>query len=211
MPNNIIHNDNFIDRIKSVIEKNTDVRSDQFLRSLEEFANKNKGLTEKQIKCFERIESHFSPQTIIKCDKWLKDFDDKKRQNLLICVEYYKNTPYNFDGLIQKIIADKTIVPTEEQYNKIVMNQYAQKVLMSTNDPPKFPKDTLVQIKKETGSVPVQLRGQMAFVLQPNSSPVKNAAKGTKRYKILPFGATQPIEVEERNLKYVKKGKKNEN
>ena len=52
------------------------------------------------------------------------------------------------------------------------------------------------------------MRGKKAFVLKVDAAPVVNAAKGVKRYLVLPIGEAVPVLVEEREIKKVKKLKK---
>jgi len=201
---NMVKDPGLLVRIQKVSDKNTDQRSQEFINSLLTFCKKNDGLTKNQLSCFERLESHFSPQAEEQAKEWIKNFDEVKRNLIKVCALYYQHTPYNFDGIIKRILNEPDFIPTEEQYKKITANKFAQKVMISTTSEPKYPKNSLVQIRKEARSIPVPMLGRLAFVIQPDSSPVRNAAKGAKRYKILPFGTTQTIEVEERHLKWGK-------
>lgn len=201
---NMVKDPGLLARIQKVSEKNGDPRSKDFIASLLEFAKKNEGLTKNQLSCFERLESHFSPQAEERAKEWTATYDQTKRDLVIMCAEYYRHTPYSFDGIIKRILEEPDFIPTEEQFKKITANKYAQKVMTSTTAIAKYPKNSLVQIRKEAKGLPAPMLGRLAFVVQANSSPVRNAAKGAKRYKILPFGTTQTIEVEERHLKWGK-------
>jgi len=51
------------------------------------------------------------------------------------------------------------------------------------------------------------LRSRLAFVLA-NNLPIVNATAGAKRYKVLPMGASEPVDLDEKHLmKPNKKGK----
>ena len=52
------------------------------------------------------------------------------------------------------------------------------------------------------------MRNKKAFVLKVDAAPVISAAKGVKRYLVLPIGEATPVLVEEREIKAVKKFKK---
>ena len=90
-------------------------------------------------------------------------------------------------------------------------NKYAQKVLEETKKEPRFSAKSLVYIKdvdKNSPYVFSNVIGSPAFVIETDSSPVTSAAKGAKKYRVLPFGMTHTIELEERCLTSKKPNKK---
>lgn len=204
-----IKDENFVSRLETLIEKanNSENHKDclSVLQNLLSICKKSDfTLSQNQIRQIQKIESHFSPQNIEMYNNWIKSFDDEKRNILNICVEYYKTTKYKFEGVINKIINDPNFIPTEQQYNSIVKNKYAKKVIKATLDKPKFEKNQLVQIKKEAfkNTKPFS---NIGFIMQANSSPVKNPMKGAKNYKILLLGEANAFEVEERFIRPHKK------
>ena len=103
-------------------------------------------------------------------------------------------------------------------------NKYAQKVLETQRQQPKYAAGTLVSTRagfrpshaffcrKDTTTLPwttvsdvvdkFKVRG--GFILEATDI-VRSAANGAKTYKILPIGATNPIFVEERFIKIKKR------
>ena len=69
-----------------------------------------------------------------------------------------------------------------------------------------YPVGSFVDVRNTCGDYRVKhaLSGQPAIVLSTNETVV-SAAKGAKRYKVLPIGSSKPIYAEERWLKKVKK------
>ena len=191
----------------SNVKKNQQTIS--FIDSLIEFFIRTKGLTLKQIEAFEKAETfNMNLQTGFQTKEWIDAFDDDKRQKLIICAHYYINTPYYKD--ISQMVLDEpnVFVPTEEQYKKLVMNKYAQKVIKSTLDKPAYIAKSIVEIKRNSGrNVPHNVLGKLAVVLQTDAAHVKSSTKGGKIYMILPFGNTHSILVEERYLKQHKQKK----
>ena len=73
---------------------------------------------------------------------------------------------------------------------------------------PHRPRALLLRVSGGRASAGPRFRGKKAFVLKTNHGPVTNAAKGTKKYLVLPVGEPSPVVVEEREIKRVKKLKK---
>jgi len=69
-------------------------------------------------------------------------------------------------------------------------------VIEETEKEPLYTVGQLVQFRPRHRAT-----GKVASVLKANSEPVTSAAKGSKKYLVLPFGATKPVSVEERDIK----------
>jgi hypothetical protein len=207
----IIKDQTFSNRIENIIKQNSDKSSESFLNSLFDFANKNGGLTANQLRAFEKIESHFSPDNIKAHQDWVQQYDEEKKKLFMICVAYYhKQTFFSFGGVIEKAMSDSNFIPTKKQYESIVCNKYANFVIQNTIDKPKFAVKDLVKIKKifkNSCKMPEIYEGKFAIVIS-NDLPIKYAIKGGKRYSVLPFGSTKVYEIDERGLTVFKEGKK---
>ena len=198
-------------RLEKIKKEDLATSAREFIDSLSDFFDKRGGLTENQLKSFEKIESRFSPQEKIKFKEWKKDYLKEYKQNTLIVAQYYVRTGY-FTTLSNKIISDENYVPSKPEYNKMVNNKYAIKILEATLAVPKFSISDMVQLRATVGNTGHErhlrsLRSRIAFVLA-NDLPVINSTAGAKRYKILPMGESQPVNVDEKHLmKPNKRGK----
>jgi len=210
--NTIVINSSFKDRIESILKEPTlNTSSRDFLKSLKEFVSIHNGLTKRQLRAFERIESAFSPQKKEQAKEWQDKYvkDLHMREMLTIAARYYSGTTYFHQNAL-KILQDPTFIPTEKQFDAMTGNKYARAVLEATLSTPKFPVKSLVYItNKLDRDVPRAFKP--AYVIQTDSSPVTSAVKGGKKYKVLPFGTTRIIEVEERFLKKKQPKRKEEN
>ena len=94
----------------------------------------------------------------------------------------------------------------------MIRNKYASKVLEAHKSEPRFIKNSMVQLRSTVGNTTMDrnlrsLRSRLCFVLA-NDLPIRNATVGAKRYKVLPMGSSDPIELDEKHLmKPNKKGK----
>jgi hypothetical protein len=202
-------NDRQATRIKEFLQKECISDRDRaFANSLLRSAEKYSTLTSRQWGAFQQMSHRYDPATIARHHQWRENFGDLERRDLLIVATYYqsqkKYTWYN--DLAEKILADPEFIPTEKQYNALVNNKYAHKILSGTQATPAFERGSLVQFRKCEG-IPRTLHNRLAIVVA-NDLPVLSAARGNKAYAILPFGTTHTQRVEERHLKKPRGSKK---
>ena len=145
------------------------------------------------------------PEGIAKRSAWLEQYDAEKRNLAHIAASYYAANPPYYGDLAHKILNEDGFIPSEKQYKAIAENKYAVKVIAAATAEAKYPVNTLVEGRASCGR---SMRGKKAFVLKVDAAPVVNAAKGVKRYLVLPIGEAIPVLVEEREIKAVKKLKK---
>ena len=100
----------------------------------------------------------------------------------------------------KKILEDKIYVLSEKTYKSMCENKYAKKVIRETNAEPKYPVGTLVKFRKAYGE-----SINVCTVIDTDTSYITSAAKGAKKYLVLPFGYSKPVEVEERHIKKYRK------
>jgi len=212
----IIRNNNIISRIETIdkiIGESSFINEStkQFINSLKEFAIRTGGLTARQIASFEKLESSLrnDKESI---EKWQQTFksDAKLRENIVVLAHYYIKTAF-FHELSEKILRDASFIPSESQYRSMTSNKYAQKVLESHYSVPIYSVGEMVSIRvnPNTNRYSHTVRNSPAFIMATNSSPVTSAIKGGKKYKILSFGSSSIIEIEERNIKkWTDKGNK---
>lgn len=118
------------------------------------------------------------------------------REKSLIAAKYYLTTPY-FRDICRLVTTDENFVPTLSQYNKIVENKYAKKILAGYFADPKFPTGTLAQLR----ATAPQRAFKKVMVIKTNYTSPTSACAGNKVYQVLPIGETTPIVVEERHIK----------
>tara|TARA_Y100000034_G_scaffold6358_1_gene6998 strand:- start:67 stop:741 length:675 start_codon:yes stop_codon:yes gene_type:complete len=199
-------------RIVAILKESLDLNSKRFAESLLDFCNNNGGLTEKQLSSLKKIESRFSPGEKLKFQQWGKEYESKHRSDALLLAKYYVGTGY-WKDLANSILEDPNYIPPKWKYEKMSRNKYAEKILQEDSRQAKFSVNDMIQIRSTAGANASDsrflriLRHRLCFVLD-NSLPIKNAVNGGKRYRVLPMGHSQTIEVEERHImKPNKKGK----
>lgn len=176
----------------------------RFVESLRSAYARYGNLTPRQLNAFERVEERYSDEGVKRASEWQESYKSL-RDDAVIAAKYYASNPPYYGDLANRILSEPDFVPTERQYNAITQNKYAQKVIAATKAEPLYPVNSLVQGRT---SAPRNIRNKRAFILQTNAGDVVTAAKGTKRYLVLPVGEPSPVLVEERWIKKVKKLKK---
>ena len=198
-------------RLEKIKKEDLDNSTKSFIDSLSEFFDRKGGLTDNQLGAFQKIESRFSPHEKAKFELWKKEYLKSHAVDTKIVAKYYARSGY-YTTLANKILEDENFIPSKQDYKRMVKNNYAAKVLDATRTPPKFAKDAMVQIRSTAGNTMMerhmrQFQSRLCFVLA-NDLSIVNATAGAKRYKVLPMGGSQPIEIDEKHLmKPNKKGK----
>tara|TARA_R110000751_G_scaffold21922_2_gene62377 strand:+ start:348 stop:983 length:636 start_codon:yes stop_codon:yes gene_type:complete len=125
-----------------------------FLESLTESFSKYRGLTPRQYEVFEKIEKKYNDPTAIKeWGKWIKEYDDEKRNVAKIVAEYYiaenqrNNTGY-WGDLPSKILNDDKFIPTRNQFDKMTGNNYAKRAIAAASEKAKFPVGSIARIRQ---------------------------------------------------------------
>jgi len=133
-----------------------------------------------------------------------KDESTGLREKALVASEYYLTTPY-FRDICRMVVSDENYVPSLSQFNKIVENKYAKKILTGYFAEPKFPAGSLVQLRT---SAPGGNANKKAMVIATNFRSPTSACAGNKVYQVLPIGETVPVVLEERHIKTWRAAKK---
>jgi hypothetical protein len=198
-----IKDDTILGRIENILKFPFIYESTrQFLTSVYEQYNKNGNLTETQLKSVKKIEEKYSLETVVAYEDWKKRYNEEKRNTAKICAHYYKANPPYFAELGRKILQNLDFVPTEKQYRSMCENNFAKKVIRETLSEPKFEVGQLVKGRK---NAPLSIADRFFSVIEIGVAPVTSAAKGAKKYTLLPLGNTKIVECEERFLKKTKK------
>ena len=210
-PTPVVENPLLGARLEKIKKEVTNPKTKEFLISLSDFFLRKGGLTERQLTSFEKIESRFSPHEQAKLILWENEYRKQHLKDAKIIAEYYMRSGY-YTTIATNIITDDKFVPARAEYYRMVNNKYAMKVLEAFKAIPRFEKNAQVQLRSTVGNTGYEynlrfLRSRICFVLA-NDLPIKNATAGAKRYKVLPMGASEPIEIDEKHLmKPNRKGK----
>ena len=199
-------NPTVLDRLTTALEKSNLLTDWErgFIESLHEQFNKRGRLSARQLEIFERIEAQKLSETAQDAKKtWDENYDDEKRRIALICAEYYLNAGY-FTGLADSVINDPGFIPTEKAWKKMCENKYAKKIMAEHDATPKYSIGSVVAFRSTADWNHRQQSNGMPCVVISSGGIIKSAAKGSKPYKVLPYGATQIIECEERHIKKCK-------
>ena len=183
-----------------------------FVESLTSQVMGDRRLSDRQLQILKKIEAEHDDAAVAERAKWVESYknDPKLKQDASVVARYYKATGY-FRDTATSIIEDDTFVPTYSQYNKMVKNKYAQKVLAAHYAAAKYQTGDLVQFRANAPSQARYLdgvylkRGVAMMVVATDAAPVTSAARGAKVYKLLPVGKATTLEVEER---YIMKARK---
>lgn len=176
-------------------------------------------LSPKQFAIVERL-------TLADADNAVWTFGPAEKDAWNKVIGYYRhNQPY-FSDVVAAVDGDPNYIPTKRTYEKVTGNKHAALVLAQHNADPKFEPGDVVSFSKNITSTyrAIALRNKLRGLLpDKNAAPgyfdhaslsglvlsidplIVSAARGTKRYSVLVFGASTPIVVEERDLKLDKK------
>lgn len=204
-----------IERLTTLRKRITDPSSWDagFIESLTNQANKGYTLSPRQIEILEKIESNWSDEKLRELEEWNLTFNEEKREKYEICLQYYKMTSY-FKRQREEYQAAyedgsmATFIPSMKDYMKIVENKYAQKILDAHYAEPKYTNGSLVVFRKGSAPYWVDRNNMKPMVVVRSNLPVRTAAKGSKRYELLPVGESRLYQCEERHIKHYKKPSK---
>lgn len=192
-----------------------------FLESIMDQIAKGRQLSIKQKQTLGKVLARNNEDSQKAHDNWENEYLEKYQQEAMVLASYHSRQPY-YRPMAADILSGQ--VPQRYKFLKMYNNKYSKKVLASYEAEPKFsvsdhvlPRTTMSAYKDvevEIGNISYDLRsGGIArfkkkggFVLEV-CREVYSHAKGSKRYRILPIGATIPLIIEERHLKRSRKSK----
>ena len=187
-------------RFESLMAKELSERDRKFAESLQRQFEDGGKLSPKQIECVERMEQRYSPESVLKRERWAQSYKGSHREIAMICARYYRTTSY-FRDLATKVLLDEDFVPTEKQFNALTKNKYAQKAIAAATEPPAFPVGTLAKVRANYNLVQKpHLHNQIGLVVA--NHPIGLYASST----ILVNG--EHVKLEDRCLKAAAKKKK---
>ena len=176
-----------------------------FLESLrDQAARAGARLSPRQQEIFEKIKSENTPEMAHRRERWTEEYRAEHKPTARILATYYLTTGYWLD-MARSIIDDDNYVPPMDKFQKMSGNKFAKKVLDAWRADPKYPVGTSV-VRRATLNQKAWGLGKGGMVLS-TTEPIINAAVGCKRYKVLPYDSTEPIFIEERDVKLLRRPK----
>ena len=183
-----------------------------YVESLISQVKGDRRLSDRQLEILRKIEAEHDDAALAERQKWIESYTNNPdlRADAVVVANYYMSTGY-FKDTARDIINDNTFIPTYSQYNKMVKNKYAQKVLASHHAPAKYEAGQLVTFRANAPTNSRYLDGGILkrnvtmMVIETDAAPITSAARGAKVYKLLPVGKATTLEVEER---YIMKARK---
>jgi hypothetical protein len=186
-------------RFESLMEKKLSEKDRPFAESLKRQFEDGGTLSAKQIECLEKMEQRYSPETVLKRERWAQSYKADHRPTALIVAKYYRTTQY-FSDLASNILLDENFVPTERQFEAMTKNKYAKKAITTATEPPAFPVGSLCKVRANHNLVSRrELHDQFGLVME--NHPVGLYASST----LLVNGVK--VRLEDRCLKAAKKKK----
>jgi hypothetical protein len=198
-----------------------------FADSIREQIGKGWTLTPAQRKACNKIFKDNSREAQKQLANWASEYKMHHKREAIKLATYYKHQSGGYFGdLVKVILADE--VPARGKYLKMRNNKYAKKVLVEIERKPRFSTDDHIipNSKFQDGysfsASMMMTRDGRSWVTSEEKANFKNrggiiigiddkicsAAKGAKRYLVLPFGSIETYWVEERYLKKKPKAKK---
>jgi hypothetical protein len=185
-----------------------------FLESILQRITTGRAITPKQKQTIGKVLARNSSDDNKSHHLWCEIYEKEYKPSALILAAYHARQPY-YGPMAQDILAGK--VPRRNHFLRMYDNKYSKKVLRQHTAPPKYEMGTYLLPRKNFDTYKhVEFEGDMIWAHQ-NSilqnfkkrggfvlnicAEIHSAAKGAKRYKLLPIGETTPFIVEERFLK----------
>ena len=201
-----------------------------FADSIREQVAKGRTLSDRQKAVCNRILKENSEEAQQELANWESEYNNHHKKAAVQIAVYYRAQAAGYYGDVVKDILDNK-VPVRGKFLKMRNNKYAKKVLAELERKPRFgPDDHIIPNSKfvtgysfnssmmqpANGETFVQVEEKYNFkqrggVIIGMDDKIVSAAKGSKRYIVLPFGSIKTYFVEERFLKIkpkVKKAKK---
>ena len=184
----------------------------EFLESILLQIERGRSLSSKQRETLTKVLLRNGEEAQTLHDEWEHEYEKSHRKIAKVVAAYYTSTPY-YTAMAKEILLDK--IPERLSFLRMMDNKYAQKILNEYEAPARFStgnhvtgRSMLNSTRVEFADIDWHIRKETFMKFMKNGgfvmevcSAIHSAAKGAKRYRILPIGATIPIVVEERFLK----------
>ena len=197
-----------------------------FAESIREQIDKGRTLSDRQkIVCLKILKEN-NKEAQKSLANWESEYNMHHKKKAIQLALYYKSQAAGYYGDIVKDILEGK-VPIRGKYLKMRNNKYAKKVLAELDRAPRFGSDdhiipnskflngysfnhSMMMARDGSYVAPDERTNfkRRGGVILGVDDKILSAAKGSKRYLVLPFGSANTYWVEERFLKLKKKGKK---
>jgi|MGYP003628406356 hypothetical protein len=190
-----------------------------YLESVLGQIEKGRKLSPRQHEILEQVLSRNNCEAQSLHETWESTFAAEYGAHARILATYYVRQPYHRE-MANDIL--KGVIPNRRQFMRMYENKYAQKVLEECERPAKYDVGAYIVPRANfsstcadfgagsphpwsvTHDVVQKFDKRGGFVLEVREE-IHSAAKNSKRYKVLPIGATMPFIVEERHIKIKRK------
>lgn len=175
-----------------------------FVESLQEQHQSGRSLSPRQIDVLAKIEAEFNAEGKAAKQAWATTFEKDHRTDFNTLMEYYSKDQY-YSSMVNAWRRDPKFVPDQKQFDRMMGNKYAKRIVQETNAKMAYPVGSMVQPRKPMRDMWNRKVGNeiaRGFVVK--YGPVNAAAKGARVITILPLGAAKPIQMEERQIKSVR-------
>ena len=198
-----------------------------FADSIRDQIKRGRTLSERQKATCHKILKENNKEAQKSLANWQSEYNMHHKKKAIQLATYYKSQAAGYYGdLVKVILADE--VPPRGKYLKMRNNKYAKKVLAEIERTPRFSTEdhiipnskfqegysfnaAMMSCRNDNGYVSgnekrnFKARGGIIIDVD---DKIHSAAKGAKRYLVLPFGSAETYWVEERFLKKKAKAKK---
>ena len=201
--------------------------ADGFADSIRDQITKGRTLSDRQKATCHKILKENSKEANRELANWESEYNMHHKKKAIQIATYYKaQTGGYFGALVASILADQ--VPPRGKYLKMRNNKYAKKVLAEIERKPRFSTEDHIEPNSKfqtgysfkhpmmsgrngdtyvTGDEKSNFKARGGVIIDIDDK-IHSAAKGAKRYLVLPFGSANTYWVEERFLKKKAKVKK---
>lgn len=185
-------------------------KTKEFLQSLLEQFNSRGSLSTSQVRCLEDNEKRYSDDNLEKVNAslqaWQSSYDEDKRTKMRLIAKWYKDCalagkqPYYYRETCEKVLSEDSYVPSEQSYEKIVNNKWAQRYLQERDSTPKFKNGDVVELNTMGKKNFSHFYDTGTFIVIEVTDQVR-AVSGSRVYGLLPIGDNNTANLEERYLK----------
>ena len=198
-----------------------------FADSIREQIAKGRTLSDRQKAVCNRILKENSEDAQRELANWESEYKTHHKKAAIQIATYYKAQAAGYYGDIVKVVLEGK-VPPRGKFLKMRNNKYAKKVLVEIERKPRFgPEDHIIPNSKfltgysfkhsmmqstddgvrATSDERINFKRRGGIIIGVDDK-ICSAAKGSKRYIVLPFGSMKTYYVEERYMKIKPKVKK---
>ena len=201
--------DGLLKNLEATAESGVEGWNYKFVASIQAQLRSGRDLSERQTEILDKVKGEFSTTSMAERVTWAESWDAEKAERYGLMMQYYDKAGQYYMERVRQWHANKAIIPTKAQYEKITTNKYASKIFAGWYGAPKFTAGTMVALSASAGYYIRRLAPSgLVLVIKTNAAVPDQAARGNKVYTVLPIGSATPFNVNESMLKRAPKLKK---